>query len=631
MKSEKELEELILKHKELYYQGKAIISDEDYDKLEDDLRSLNPESYVLQLVGAANTNEDKIEHKSKMLSLEKTYVLEKLLGWKGDHDIIGTMKIDGSSCSLLYTNGNLIQGKTRGDGKFGENISSKVFCIENIPKKVNDLNLEFEVRGEVYCLEENFLMLAQEMERLGLDRPTSQRNIVAGILGRKENRQLAKYLSFQAFEIITEKKFKTEVEKFEFLHKLGFETPDYILHKGIKSIEIAIEQAKIFMMDGNYLIDGLVFAYNDCSLHEELGATAHHPKYKMAFKFQGETKVTKIQSITWQVSRNGILTPVANVEPVELSSAMISRVTLHNWGMVKAFKLKVGDEIEIVRSGEVIPKFLAVKESSRNKLVMPEICPSCGKSVDEADIRLICKNSLCPEKIIEEILYFIKRMEIEDINNKRLEQMIAAKIVTDIPSLYDLKVDDLLGLEKVKDKLANKIVENIEKSKNVTLVKFITALGIAGIAESKCEKIIDHGFDSLEKILKITEEELVQVESFAEKSSREFVQSLQDRKLLISKLLKKGIKIVDANANKVESQISGKKICITGALSRKRADIEKTIKLNGGIAVSSVSSQTDYLVTNETEGNSSKFIKAKELNITIITEEQLFELLTKHE
>jgi DNA ligase (NAD+) len=631
MKSIKELEELILKHKQLYYQGKAIISDEEYDKLEDSLRELNPESYVLQLVGAVNSNEDKIEHQSKMLSLEKTYVIEKLLSWKGEQDILSTMKIDGSSCSLLYKNGSLIQGKTRGDGKFGENISSKVFCIENIPKKVKDFNLDFEVRGEVYCLEENFIMLSDEMEKLGLERPTSQRNIVAGILGRKENRQLAKYLSFQAFEIITEKKFSFEVEKFEFLHKLGFETPDYILHKTLESVKDAIELAKVFMMEGNYLIDGLVFAYNDCSLHEELGETAHHPKYKMAFKFQGETKVTTINSISWQVSRNGILTPVANVVPVELSGAMIGRVTLHNWGIVKTFKLKAEDQIEIVRSGEVIPKFLAVKKSSNKKLVMPELCPSCGKSIDEVDIRLVCKNSLCPEKLIEEILYFVKKMDIEDINNKRLEQMIKANFVTDIPSLYDLKVDDLLTLEKVKEKLASKIIANIQKSKNVSLVKFITALGIAGIAESKCEKIIDHGFDSIEKMLKLTEAQLIQVESFAEKSSREFIQSLNDKKKLIDVLLKKGITIADVSSSKVDSQISGKKICITGALSRKRSDIEKTIKLNGGIAVSSVSTQTDYLVTNETEGTSSKFIKAKQLNITIITEEQLFELLTKHE
>lgn len=621
-----QLEQDIIKHKNLYYQGKAVISDFEYDALEEELRKLDPQNPVLDLVGAEVFSTDKVEHASKMLSLNKTYDVKELVKWKEAHELISTFKIDGSSCSLIYEKGLLKLGKTRGDGRFGENITNKVLNIPHVPKKTK--NKSFEVRGEIFCTEENFVALAKEMEKLGLEKPTSQRNIVAGILGRKENIELSRYLSFQAFELLgLEKEIKTESEKFKLLIDLGFETPEYFINKSETDIQARLEEAKTFMSTGNYLIDGIVFTMNKLSVHEELGETAHHPRYKMAFKFQGETKTTTINSISWQVSRNGFLTPVANVKTVELSGANVSRVTLHNYGMVKQFNLKSGDEIEIVRSGEVIPKFLAVVKEGSKKFEIPKSCPSCNEEVFEEDIRLVCRNIYCQDKVKDEILNFIKKIGIDDLSSKRLEEMIKQGIVKDISSLYEITKEQLLSLDKVKDKLATKLLGSIEKSKQVNLTTFLASLGISGGAFNKCEKIVQNGFDSIDKIMKMKVADLMKVESFAEKSASDFIESLQSKKELIKKLRSYGFELKPAIAVNVDSEIRGLKFCITGTLSMKRSELQKIVKENGGIVQSGVSKETDYLITNDTESTSSKFKKAQTLKIPIISEEKFFKLI----
>lgn len=622
----KKLESEIIKNKNLYYQGKPIISDFEYDKLEEELRKLDPENEVLNLVGSEVFKTEKVQHETRMLSLNKTYSKNDLINWKNSYDLVSTYKIDGSSCSLIYKQGKLSMAKTRGDGQFGENVTSKILFIPHVPKKLSE-HLDLEIRGEIYCTERNFVHLSDEMVERSLEKPTSQRNIVAGLLGRKENIDLCSRLSFQAFELIGPKgMFKLESEKLKKLQKLGFEIPDFYINKTEDDIEKRLEETKEFMAEGDYLIDGLVFTINDIDIHEELGETSHHPRYKMAFKFQGETKKTILNSITWQVSRNGILTPVGEVEPVELSGAKVSRVTLHNYGIVKQHNLKSGDEIEIVRSGEVIPKFMGVIKESKNTFVIPSKCPSCSEKVFIEDIRLICKNDFCPDKIKDEILNFIKKIGIDDLSSKRLEEMIKKGLVVDIPSLYDLTLEQLLTLDKVKDKLAQKILFNIEKTKNVDLITLLSSLGISGGARNKCEKIVENGYDSVEKIKELTSDKLIQIESFAEKSAEEFMRSFESKLPILNKLIKKGIK-VKSGPKAVDSQITGQRLCITGTLSMKRSDLEKIIKHNGGISVSSVTKNTDFLITNDIQSTSSKFKKAQELGIPILSEEAFLKMV----
>ena len=628
MKSEriKNLEQKILNHKKLYYLGKPEVSDFEYDAIEEELASLNPDSFVLTMVGSDSFNTGKVPHATKMLSLSKSYSLDELLKWKGEEDLLSTFKIDGSSCSLIYEKGELVLAKTRGDGRFGENITEKALYLSSIPKRI-ETNLSFEVRGEIFCSEVDFISLAKEMESRSLDVPSSQRNIVAGIIGRRENVDLAKLLRFQAFELITPEVFGHESEKLLKLSQFGFVTPDFSVHKNKKSVEKSLDEAQSFISEGDYLIDGLVFTYNKISLHQELGETSHHPRYKMAYKFKGESKQTEIESITWQVSRNGFLTPVANVKSVELSGANVSRVTLHNFGMVNQFKLKAGDLIEIVRSGEVIPKFLSVIESSKEEFSVPRVCPSCQEEVVEKEIRLVCLNNHCPDKIKDEILNFIKKIGIDDLSSKRLEALIAKNHIQDIASLYQLTEEKLFTVDKVKEKLAKKIIKNIEESKNVDFVAFLSALGLRGGAYNKCEKIVINGFDTIEKILNLEISDLEAVESFAELSAKNFIESIQEKKELIKKLISYNFDFKLPPVGNKSGPLEGVKFCITGTLSMKRSELQKLVKQNGGLVQTGVTKDTSYLLTNDTESTSSKFKKAMKLKVPLMSEKEFLKTI----
>ncbi len=622
-----ELEKLILHHKELYYRGKAELSDESYDKLEDELKKIDPTNPILKLIGHMQIDTNlKVAHQKKMLSLDKTYEEKDLINWIGSEVVLSVYKIDGSSCSLIYKDGHLSMAKTRGDGQFGENITKKAMFISDIPKWI-PLEEEVEVRGEIFCIESNFFHLSKAMDEMGLDKPSSQRNIVAGLLGRKENIHLSSYLSFKAFDYISDEKFSKESEKLNKLKTLGFDLPEIEIHKDMASVEKRIQDAKEFMVKGDYLIDGLVFVYDDLKIHNELGETSHHPRYKLAFKFAGETKSTNITGIEWGVSRNGILTPVAHVEPVELSGAMISRVTLHNFGLVQNYELKPGDKIEIIRSGEVIPKFLGIVEKSDAKFTYPTICPSCQSKLVIQDIWLFCENEKCPAKIKEEILNYIQKSGIDDLSDKRLEEMINKGLVSGIADLYRLELEHFMLLDKVKEKLATKIYLNIQKSKNQSLAQFISAIGVEGVSLTKCEKIISQGYNTLEKILSLSLDKMLLIEGFAEKSSQTFLESIHKKSALIDELLKLGVKVKADEVNLGEGPLKNLKFCITGELSMGRSDFEKLIKKNGGVMVTSVSKNTNYLITNETESSSSKFVKAKDLGILIISEEELLKMI----
>ncbi len=618
------LEREILKNKELYYKGKAELSDIEYDKLEESLRKLDPKNKVLEIIGSEVKSKNKVAHDTKMLSLDKCYDLDDLLKWKKDYEIVGMYKIDGSSCSLVYKDGKLEVAKTRGDGFYGEDISNKAIYINSIPKSINN-NEDIEVRGEIYCTEQDFLALSDEMKILGMDRPQSMRNIVAGLLGRKEKIYLSKYLSFFAFEVIQDEKIETEIKKNKFLEQLGFKTPKLFNVKTEKEIQEKISEYEKFNKEGDYLVDGLVFTINKTSVHEELGATSHHPRYKMAFKLRGETASSLIQEITWQVSRNGILTPVAEIEPVELSGAKISRVTLHNFGIVFENLIKQGDEIEIIRSGEVIPKYLRTVKESKFKFSYPKKCPSCKELVKRLEIRLVCQNRNCFARQRESILHFIKVMNIEDLSVKRLEEMLNKKVIKIIPDLYALTKEDLLSLDKTKETLAVKLLRNIENSLNTSVVKFITALGLSGGGENKCQKIYDAGYKNVEDFLKLEKKDLIEIDGFAEKSAESFIDSIKDNTKLVDELLKLGFKF--KKDVKIGTALKDKVFCITGKLSRSRSDIEKDIKNNGGKSSSSISNKTNYLICNDENSNSSKFKKAKELNIEIISELDLKELI----
>ena len=631
MNEVKELEEEILRHKELYYRGSPEISDEAYDDLERRLNEINPDSYVLKIVGTQPKSDlPKVQHSKKMLSLEKTYSYEDLIKWVNEKDVVSTIKLDGISCSLVYKNGLLSLGKTRGNGTLGENITSKCLWIPNLPKTIS-IKEEIEIRGEILCTYEDFKKLGGEMENLGLDKPTSPRNISAGLIGRKDHISLCKYLTFKAFDIMGGSlNLSFEEDKISLLEKENFLLAPFKFHKNGEGIKGLLNETYTLIKDGKFQLDGVVFTYNELSLHKKLGETAHHPRYKIAYKYKSDSKETRIEKIIWDISRNGIFTPVAIVEPVELSGAKITRVTLHNFGVVKENNLKKDDIIEITRSGEVIPKFLKVIKSSTEKFLFLENCTYCNTKLNVLEIRLVCPNDKCPGALKGQILNYIKKIGIDDISEKRLNLMIQKSLIRGIPDLYRLNKDDLLNLDKVKEKLASKLISSIENSKSIALVTFLSALGISGGAENKNEKIVSAGFSTVDDILSLKTEDLMKIEGFAERSSSDYINSLNTKKELIGELLLLGVKPIPYSFEVLETKkFDGLKFCITGTLTRKRSEIEKDIKENGGEAQKSVNKNTDFLVCNDLASSSSKMKKAKELNIKIITEKELENLLSE--
>jgi DNA ligase (NAD+) len=631
MNRESDLAQEILKHKRLYYLGQPEISDAAYDALEEKLRKLNAVHPVLSYVGWIDVRTDgKIAHQKKMLSLEKTYTLEQLGNWAQNRVLVGVYKYDGVSCSLVYKDSLLQMAKTRGDGEFGEDISIKLDYIASVPKQIS-VKSDLEVRGELYCTQENFKLLKEEMKLRGLDEPTSPRNIVAGLMGRKEYHDLCAYLSFAAFDVLVDvlpTHEQTEERKLEWLKSLNFPTPNISLCRSRDDCQELIEKARQFMQEGDFQIDGLVFSYNDLSLHQELGHTSHHPKYRMAYKFLSEQKITRIKEIQWGISRLGVFTPVALVEAVELSGAMVSRVTLHHYKNVMDHGLKVGDEILITRSGEVIPKFLEkVLDNPNEAMLVPKVCPHCSTVLECENLWLVCPNKQCKGAVEQDILFFTQAMGIADLSQMRLTDLIEKNLVKSHSDLFRLTVADFLTLPQVKDLLAKKLFDSVQRVKKVDLVTFMAALGIEGLGEQKIKKIMSYGYRSVEDFLSLTEEMLIKIEGFAKKSADTTVQSLKEKRQLIQELLRAGVEI-----NPLEDLsggvLTGVKFCITGPLSQKREILEKKIEQEGGINQSNVNKETDYLICNELESSSSKFVKAKKLQIKIINEEEFHQIIS---
>lgn len=608
----------IKKHKALYYNGTPEIDDESFDRLEDELKKIDPNNKILKTVGYNTSKGEKVRHEKKMLSLNKEYNIDSLKNWVNEKPVFALFKIDGSACSLIYKNGLFSLAKTRGNGEFGENITSSCKFLKDIPNEISDMS-DLEIRGEVFCTIENFKKLCIEMDKRGLDKPKSPRNVVAGVLGRKDHKDLASFFSFFAFELLSDKDLNEDV-KHENLFKLGFQTPPSNLIKNSEQLEDFIKKTKDFMSNGSYLIDGAVFSINDVQEQKKLGYTSHHPKYKMAFKFQSEGTTTKLNDIAWQISRFGVYTPVGIVEPVEVDGATISKVTLHNLKTVELYNLKKGDLIKIVRSGEVIPKFLEVVQSSNNKMDIPFKCEYCGNRLLSDDVRLVCDNLNCTGRHSEYILNFVQKIGIDDLSDKRLEPMIKSKMISSIPDIYKITKKDLLSLPQTKDKLADKILLNINNSKNVDIVKFLSSLNFVGGARKSTEELISQGYDSFEKLFNLKIDDLLEIDGFADKKANDYLESLNQNKIIIDELLKLGFNVMFPS--KKSDVLVGKTFCITGdvKIANNRKEFEELIKSNGGKCSSSVSSKTDFLICNE-KSSSSKYKKAEELKIQILTEE----------
>ncbi|MBP6216957.1 MAG: NAD-dependent DNA ligase LigA [Oligoflexales bacterium] len=654
-----DLAEKILTYKRAYYSGQALISDFEYDKLEEELLDLDPSHPVLLQVGSPVKNKSsnaiekenlaKVPHHPPMLSLAKTYSLEDLCEWSKEAPLLASIKVDGVSVAIVYEKGQLILAKTRGDGFFGEEVTKKIRWIKKgLPSSLFFKNKEFkekwsdiflnkvEIRGELYCSQDSFFKLALEMDSLSLEKPSNPRNIVAGVLGRKHYEELSRFFGFLAFDLhfenLEENIFSAEFEKASVLEDLGFETPRFQITTGQDQIQDYIEMVKEWVEEDELGIDGVVFSYNDLALHQKLGSTAHHPRYKLSFKWQGETKVSTIQTLKWNTSRLGIVTPVAVIDPVSLSGAMISNVTLHNAAYVKIFNLKSKDKIEIVRSGEVIPKFLRVIESSTERVGedIPSVCPSCSSPLVYDSVRLLCPNKKsCPAQVLGSILNWIRCVEIDDLSEKRVQYLLDLKLISHSSDLYRLQRADFLMLPATKDKMALKLLDNIQKRKSLPLSRFLNGLGIQGVGKTLWRDLL-LVFPTLDALKQASVDQISAINGFGPLRAGQIVTSLEEKRYDIEQLLKAGVEIQALEENRdlvgtSKKNLLGLSFVITGTLSKPREEIVAAIEQAGGKIVESVSKNTSALITDDPDSSSSKAKKARQLNIPIWSEQKLWE------
>jgi DNA ligase (NAD+) len=343
----------------------------------------------------------------------------------------------------------------------------------------------------------------------------------------------------------------------------------------------------------------------------------------MSFKWQGQTATSVIREVTWATSRLGIVTPVAVIEPVTLSGAVITNVTLHNAAHVQAFDLKAGDQIEIVRSGEVIPKFLQVVEAAQGTAKLPKVCPSCQSDLVFDDVRLKCPNSeTCPAQQLGSILNWIRAAEIDDLSEKRLAALMSAGLVRNMVDLYHLQLEDFFKIPQTKEKMAAKLFKNIDKSRHLPLARFLSGLGIEGAGVTTWEKLLNEA-PNLKALLALTPEQIEAIEGFAEKTAEQIANGLQSKKPLIDALLAAGVKPEAAATIASDGPLIGKQLVITGSLSRPRAEIERVIKAAGGKVASAVSSVTHAVITEDPTSTSSKMQKARKLGIPVWSEADL--------
>jgi DNA ligase (NAD+) len=643
-----EIEELaskILYHKKLYYKGNSVISDEEFDKLEDRLRQKDPNHPVLSVVGyQMESKGQKVHHEIPMLSLAKTYSKEDLLAFLNKHHCMAIEKLDGMALSLEYDEtGKLQVASTRGNGVSGENVTEHVYHILHIPKRIHVAHgaeiYRIEVRGEVYFPISKFRNFEDTFDSL--------RNAVPGTLGRKDVDQamdILHVLEFLPYDILffdqkghllsskeIEKVFHVEPDYFEklmFIQKLGFHVHEEKKAKEINQ-NINLEELNHFIehffeKKRDYHVDGIVFRIRDEVLWESLGNTAHHPRGSLAFKQAGETAQTEILDIEENVGRSGKITFRAKLNPVFLSGAKISYATLHNAEFIEQGHYSVGSEVEVIRSGEVIPSIIRLIKHGPHSFKLPTEC-QCGAPLTRHGPDLFCtQKGTCSLREQESLTYFVSALDMLGISDKIVLKLRESGLVKEPADFYKLAIEDLLQLEGFAQKSSENVIATIQSHKKIPLAKFLTALGLKRGGAVKCAEVA-RKCTTLSHVLDLKPEDLMTEKGWAEKSAQDFVRSLHEKKELIEHLLEHVDVISDHSQKKVQQQKDhpyfGKNICITGALSRPRDEYKKSLEAIGAKLVSSVTSKTDFLVCNE-ESHSSKYKDAKKYGIPILTEEE---------
>jgi len=642
-----------------YVLNDPIISDFKYDEILRDLEALEkkyPEYKTLdsptQRVGAPILKSFKpIEHRTPMLSLSNAkdqheivdfyHRVFKLLKLK-DVEFVGETKLDGLGVELIYENGIFIAGATRGDGYVGENITQNLRTIRQIPLKLLGDNIPkiLEVRGEVIISNNNFTELNENREKNNEPLFANPRNAAAGSL-RQLNPEITEKRPLEifiyAFGEITNNNFKTHFDFLEQLKKWGFPTNPY--NKILSDEKEMINYFNDMENDRNtlpYDIDGVVFKVNSLELQNKLGTRTRNPRWAIAGKFKPKQEITQIISIDEQVGRTGIITPVANLKPVKISGATISRVTLHNQDEIDRKDIRVNDYVVVERAGDVIPKVIKVIKEKRIKNTkpykLPNKCPICHSPTIKIEngALLKCSNISCPAQLKKSIEHFVSKKAMDIVGAEAtINLLVESNLISNVADLYNLQEDDLINLERFGNKSAKNLIDSINKSKNISLPKLIYALGIPNVGEYT-SKILAEKYGNLNSLLNAKKDELILLEDIGPIVAESILTFVRDEKNLkvIQSLLKYGIDpSYDKSKNKLE-KLKNKTFVLTGTLENyTRDDAKSLIENAGGKATNTVSKKTNFLISGSNSG--SKLEKAKKLNIKILNETEFIKLFSE--
>lgn len=656
-----QLREELRQHNYNYYVlDNATISDYDFDmklKVLQELEVKHPDFYdatsPTQRVGGQITkNFETVAHKNRMYSLSNSYSKEDLLDWeKRVQKILGTdkveytceLKYDGASINLTYENGQLRKAVTRGDGFQGDNVTANIKTIKSIPLKLkHDFVDNFEIRGEIILPLDGFKKMNEARVEAGDDPYMNPRNTASGSLKLQDSAEVAKRpLDCLLYHVVAERlPYKTHGEALENAKKSGFKIPGTIkIAKTVDEILNYINYWDTARFDLPYETDGVVIKVNVLHQQDELGYTAKAPRWAIAYKFKAEQKSTVLNSISYQVGRTGAITPVANLEPVELAGTIVKRASLHNADQIEKLDIRLNDTVFVEKGGEIIPKVMGVNLTKRPQDSKPTVyashCPQCNTRLirTEGDAKHYCPNEYgCPTQITGRIQHFISRkaMDIEGLGGETVELLFKENLITNYADLYELKIAQIVPLERMAEKSAENMVKGIEKSKDIPFERVLFALGIRFVGETVAKKLAKY-FKNIDSILNASFEELIAADEIGERIAQSII-AFSNNPLnieLVSRLKNYGVQL-ELSAKALENQtevLRGQIFVVSGVFTKmSRNELKKSIEDNGGKVSSSISKKTNYIIAGDNMGPS-KRTKAEDLGIPIVSEDDYLAML----
>ena len=654
----RELETLLEHYNHQYYvENSPEVSDFEFDKLLRELQDLEAQypteadpNSPTRRVGSDLTSEfESVEHRYPMQSLANTYSTEELGEWidrivkeLGEVEFVSELKFDGTAISLCYEHGKLLRAVTRGDGRRGDDVTNNVRTIGSVPMKLrgSDYPEVFEIRGEIIMPYASFERLNREREAQGEAPMANPRNAAAGTLKQQSSQVVARRgLDCTLYHIAgDELPFTTHVENLEAARRWGFKVSEHMtICRNRREIEAFIAHWDTERKNLPYATDGIVIKVNDYAQQRTLGSTAKAPRWAVAYKFQAERALTRLLSVDFQVGRTGAVTPVANLEPVQLAGTVVKRASIHNADQIATLDIRLGDMVYVEKGGEIIPKITEVELSERTADSKPfeyiTHCPECGSELVryEGEAKHFCPNSAeCKPQIIGRIVHFVSRkaMDIEGLGGETIELLWQNGLIKDIADIYDLNPQQLAQLPRLGDKSAANILEGVRQSKEVPFERVLFALGIRFVGETTAKYLASH-FRTLDAIAEATTEELAEAEEVGVKIAVAITEYFSDEqnRSIVERLRTAGLNFEIREKQRSSNALEGKSVVISGKfVGRSRDDMKALVEEHGGKNLAAVSANVDFVVAGENMGPA-KRQKAEKLGVTILNEEEFMALI----